>query len=161
MERVAVDDVEPTPYDEDLHSDRRVLSDALGTTEAAVVRYALAPGERFSGSLHAHPDQEEIFVVLEGEATFKTETGETSVAAGEAVRFEPGEFQTGGNRGDGPVVALAVGAPKDTGAVLVSRIPVLDDLDVECPDCGLDFMRISQEGPGLVCPECAARLEVE
>ena len=165
MEHVTVDDLPREPYDESLHTDRRDLSAALGTTDVAIARYALDPGERFSGSLHDHTHQEEVFVVLEGEASFEVETedgtDQITVGADEAVRFAPGEFQTGRNDGDEPLVALAIGAPKDGGDVLVSRIPVLDDRDVACPDCGLEYMRISREGPGLVCPECDARTEVE
>jgi uncharacterized cupin superfamily protein len=46
------------------------LSAALDATSVAINRYRLAPGEEFPGGLHAHADQEEVFVVLEGEATF-------------------------------------------------------------------------------------------
>jgi len=52
-----------------------------------------------------------VFYVLSGTATFETEAGEVTVDAGEAIRFVPGEFQQGSNRGDERVVALAPGAP--------------------------------------------------
>ena len=158
MRRVAVDDVAPDPYEEDLHADRRPLGEALGADRVAVVRYALDPGERFSGALHAHTDQEEVFVVLEGVATFATEAGEVTAAAGEAVRFAPGEFQSGGNASDGPLVALALGAPADGGDVLISRVLTLER-DVSCPACGHDHMRI-EAVPELACPACGETLEV-
>ena len=72
MEKATLDDVEPMPYDTDLHSDRRDLTDPLSLANVAIVQYALAPGERLSGAVHTHMDQEEIFVVLDGEITFET-----------------------------------------------------------------------------------------
>lgn len=162
METVSVDGIEPTTLGRGL--DRRDLSDALGTTDVAINRYRLGPDERFSSGLHAHADQEELFVVLAGEATFETwtprgetpaenasddagEAGEVVVEAGEAVRFAPGEYQSGKNAGDREVVALALGAPRDTGDL---RIPL------SCPDCGHVDRRatVVEETPALVCPDC-------
>ncbi|OTF10536.1 cupin domain-containing protein [Halorubrum sp. SD690R] len=150
MERVSIDEVEPSALGSDV--DRRGLSEPLGVTDVALNRYRLDPGERFSGGLHAHMDQEEIFVVVEGEATFETMDGDVSVGAGEAVRFAPGEFQSGKNDGDEPVVAFALGAPRDSEDV---RIPQ------ECPECGHENMRAvpSDDGFDLRCPECGAELE--
>jgi uncharacterized cupin superfamily protein len=68
-----------------------------------------------------------VFYVLEGTATFETEDGEVGVGAGEAVRFEPGEWQRGWNRTDDRVVALAFGAPQDSGET---------DIERECENCG-------------------------
>jgi uncharacterized cupin superfamily protein len=125
----------------------------------ALIRFALAPGERFSGAVHAHPDQEEVFVALEGEATFVT--SEAVVGAGEAVRFAPGEFQSAGNEADDRLVALAVGAPKETETVLVSRILTLGE-EVTCPACGRDSLRIAADpNRELVCPDCGAERPVE
>jgi mannose-6-phosphate isomerase-like protein (cupin superfamily) len=174
MELVSIDDVEPHPADEAYQSDRRVLTDPLNAAHLSIVRYALEPGERFSGSVHAHPDQEEVFVVLEGEATFETRTNggatdgdeyerrEVTVGPNEAIRFAPGEFQSGRNAGDGEVVALGLGAPRDSNDIWIDRISVLDDRDASCPECGRDSMRIpTDDRPGLVCPNCGARLELE
>ncbi|WP_255193341.1 cupin domain-containing protein [Natronobeatus ordinarius] len=161
MRKVSIDGVPPEPADE-YHSDRRPLSEPLNTSDVAITRYVLEPGERFSGSVHAHVDQEEVFVVLEGEATFETEDGEVVVGEDEAVRFGPGEFQTGANDGDEPVVALALGAPRETNDIRISRIPVLGDRDVACSDCGHDHMRVPTGAEsGLVCPACGATLVVE
>ncbi|MFC4439466.1 MULTISPECIES: cupin domain-containing protein [Natrialbaceae] len=162
MERVSIDDLESEPYDEAYQSDRRVLSDALNTAHLAVTRYALEPGERFSGSVHAHADQEEVFVVLEGEATFETRAGEVAVEEDEVIRFAPGEFQSGRNAADETLVALALGAPRETDDIRIDRIPVLDDRNVSCPECERDSMRIPTDGrSGLVCQVCDATLEVE
>ena len=168
MDRIAIDDVAPEPYDEDLHTDRRDLTEPLALEGVSVVRYALEPGERFSGSAHAHPDQEEVFIVLEGEATFEvpldgpgSELAEITVAKNEAIRFAPGEFQSGRNDGDERVVALALGAPRDSDDVRISRIPVLGDRDVSCPDCDRDHMRISRGDAEFECPDCGTTLILE
>ena len=147
MEHVSIDDVEPSAFGRDI--DRRGLSDPLGTTDVAVNRYRFDPGERFSGGLHAHMDQEEVFLVVAGEATFEALDDEITVGAGEAIRFAPGEYQSGYNDGDGQLLAFALGAPRDSEDVRIPR---------ECPDCGNDNMRAvpGEEGFDLACPECGA-----
>jgi uncharacterized cupin superfamily protein len=124
MERVSVDDPDRQMGPA---AEKRPLSGALGTTELAVNYYELAPGDAFGFGYHRHPDQEELFYVLEGVATFETEDGDVNVAAGEAVRFGPGEWQLGHNEGEDRVVALAVGAPRDASETEMLR---------PCPDCG-------------------------
>ncbi|NUC74465.1 cupin domain-containing protein [Haloterrigena sp. SYSU A558-1] len=168
MRHLAIDDVDSDPYDEELHTDRRALADPLGTDHLAITRYVLEPGERFSGSVHAHADQEEVFLVLEGEATFELraddgdERGEVTVAEDEAVRFAPGEFQSGYNAGTERVVAIALGAPRESDDVRIARIPVLEDRDVACPGCECDHMRISRtDGVDFECPDCDATLVLE
>jgi uncharacterized cupin superfamily protein len=154
MEKVSIDEVEPAAMGSDI--DRRGLSGPLGTEEFAINQYRLAPGERFSGGMHAHMDQEEVFVVVEGEAAFETPDGEVPVEAGEAVRFAPGEFQSGYNDGDEELLAFAMGAPKASEDVRVRQ---------ECPDCGNENMRAvpSEDGEGfaLVCPECGTELAAQ
>lgn len=160
MEKVAIDDVAPHEYPsgERTH-DRRSLSDPLNTTDVAINRYVLDPGERFSGSVHAHMDQEEVFIVVEGEATFVTRDGEVTVEANEAIRFAPGEFQSGKNEGDEAVIAFGIGAPRGSEDVRIAYIPGIGD--VTCPECGHDHLRIDPtDAEGLVCPECGERLEV-
>ena len=150
MEKVSIGDVEANAFGSDI--DRRGLSDPLGTTDFALNRYRLAPGERFSGGMHAHMDQEEVFVVVEGEATFETMDGEVTVGESEAIRFEPGEFQSGKNDSDGEVVAFAMGAPRDSADV---RLPQ------NCPECGHDNVRAipGENGFDLECPDCGAELD--
>ena len=163
MEKVSIDDVEPSTWDpENRTHDRRGLTEPLNASNVSVVHYVLEPGERFSGSVHAHMDQEEVFVVVEGEATFELEDGsEVAVGENEAVRFAPGEFQTGWNDSEETVVAFGLGAPRDSEDVRISRVPTMDE-DVECPECGRGDMRIPGEADaGLVCPDCGAELTVE
>jgi len=152
MEKVSISDVEPAAFGSDI--DRRGLSDPLGTEEFAINQYRLAPGERFSGGLHTHMDQEEVFVVVEGEAAFETPDDEVAVGAGEAIRFGPGEYQSGYNDGDGELLAFAMGAPKGSEDV---RVPQ------DCPECGNDNMRAmpGEDGFTLVCPDCGAELAAD
>jgi mannose-6-phosphate isomerase-like protein (cupin superfamily) len=155
MQHVDIDDVEPGTMGD---ADRRGLSEALGTSGLAVNYYALDPGEVFSGGLHTHLDQEEVFFVVEGTATFEhreeaTAEGDTvAVGPGEAVRFAPGEFQQGRNEGDDRVVALALGAPRETSEGRVAQ---------PCPECDSDVLavRTSDDGMTLECPDCGATLD--
>jgi uncharacterized cupin superfamily protein len=149
MEKVSIEDVEPRSLSGDI--DRRGLSDPLGTEDVAINRYRLDPGERFSSALHTHMDQEEVFVVVEGEATFETPEREVTVAAGEAIRFAPGEYQSGKNDGEGVLVAFGIGAPRHSRDVRVPR---------ECPECGHENVQAipDDDGMRLVCPGCKAEL---
>lgn len=151
VERVAVDDVEPAALGD---AERRGLADPLGATHLAVNHYALAPGERGSG-LHAHLDQEEVFVVVEGRVTFETLDGRVGVGTDVAVRFAPGEYHSGPIADDGVgAAALALGAPRDSEAI---RIPL------PCPHCSHDARRPAlaedRRTPVLVCPDCGVETD--
>ena len=166
MERTVVDAETPSPA----HAvARRGLSGPLDTDGVALNHYRIPPGEGFPSGLHTHADQEEIFVVLEGVATFETLAGsgenenevtggapasprtghEVRVEAGEAIRFAPGEYQSGYNREDEALVALAIGAPRESTDV---RVPV------RCPECGDADLGLDSGGERLsfVCPACDA-----
>jgi len=157
MEHVDVSTIEPDGMGEDL--DRRGLTGALGTTDLAANYYALDPGEAFSGGLHAHLDQEEVFYVFEGTATFEhapeatAETETTAVGPGGAIRFAPGEFQQGRNEGDERVVALALGAPAESTEV---RVP---EACHECGDSEVLAFVAGEDGPLLECPECGTQVD--
>jgi quercetin dioxygenase-like cupin family protein/predicted RNA-binding Zn-ribbon protein involved in translation (DUF1610 family) len=151
MENVSIDDVEPSTFRKDI--DRRGLTGPLNTANVAINRYVLEPGKRLSG-LHAHMDQEEVFIVIDGTITFETMNGEIVVGAGEAIRFAPGDFQSGKNDSDSEVVAYALGVPRDSEDL---RIPL------ECPECGHDDMHpiVTEDGEFLVCPDCGAETEAK
>ena len=149
MERVSIDDPDRRMGPA---ADKRALSDPLGTTDLAINYYELAPGDSFGFGYHRHPNQEEVFYVVEGTATFETEDGDVDVSAGDAVRFAPGEWQLGRNEGDEHVVALALGAPKDTGETEMLR---------ECADCGgrtENTIEMADDRESLVtrCTDCGA-----
>ncbi|ELY57450.1 cupin domain-containing protein [Natronolimnohabitans innermongolicus] len=119
MEKVTIDDVETETNPMDVHTIRRPVSKALGFTDFAMNYFELEPGESFSGGLHTHHDQEEVFYVQEGTATFDVresaddETETITVGAGDVIRFAPGEFQHGYNDDDAEetVAGFAFGAP--------------------------------------------------
>ena len=115
MRKVSTDDVDVVTSPLDVHDVRKPVSRALGTEHVAMNYFELSPGDAFAGGLHAHGDQEEVFYILSGVATFEVgrERDRVDVAAGELIRFAPGEFQSGFVREDADeeVVAWAFGAP--------------------------------------------------
>lgn len=160
MQKITVDDIEQmasTAGD----IDRRGLSDPLATSDLAMNYYALNPSEAFSGGLHTHPDQEELFYIIDGTATFETKPKATAstetfeVSSGEAVRFAPGEFQHGYNETDQRVVALALGAPKESTEAQVPQ---------PCPECGESnvlSVAVTDGDMTMMCPECGAEVDAE
>ncbi|PSP99732.1 cupin [Halobacteriales archaeon QS_4_70_19] len=154
MEKVAIDDVETRNSPLGVHSLRKPVSSALGTEHFAMNYFELEPGESFSGGLHTHHDQEEVFYVMEGAVEFDVgmERETTVVEAGELIRFAPGEYQTGWNRGDEPVSGWALGAP--------GAQHDWDELEsvVDCRECGEETphaTRINEEGRfEMTCNDC-------
>lgn len=155
MEKVAIEDVDSWTSPASV---KRPVGRALGIEDAAANYYELAPDESFAFGHHRHMGQEEVFYVLAGEATFETgdprEGTETVVVeAGELVRFAPGEWQQGFNRGAETVRALALGAPADSGETTILRA---------CADCGgyteQSIERAPDEDGALVtlCADCGA-----
>jgi uncharacterized cupin superfamily protein len=147
MEKVAIDDLDSWMSPADV---KRPVGEGLGTEHLAMNYYELGAGDSFAFGYHAHDDQEEVFYVLEGTATFETEDGDVDVGAGEVVRFAPGEFQRGVNEGDERVRALAMGAPPDSSELTLLR---------DCEDCGErtdQEIQPTDEGSALVtlCVDC-------
>lgn len=149
MKKVTVDDL-------DRHlstaSIKRPVGDALGIEGFALHYYELGPGETFSTNLHTHLDQEEIFYVLNGTATFETDDGSIEVESGEAVRFAPGEYQHGRNDTDSRVAGLAMGAPRES-----------EEGRIECPECGAreaPVVEWTDDRSAIVyeCPACEAEI---
>ena len=118
MDRTTISEIEHVGHPADVNTVRRSISDALGATDVTMIYYELEPGDSFSGGLHRHHDQEEVFYVLSGKATFDTReaadapTQTVTVTAGGAIRFPAGEFQYGYNDTDERIVALALAAPQ-------------------------------------------------
>jgi mannose-6-phosphate isomerase-like protein (cupin superfamily) len=145
MEHVTVEAADP---DDVRRTACRRLGEGLETAHVAVNHYRVPPGGGLPGGLHAHADQEEAFVVLAGTATFETLDGRVTVESGEAIGFAPGEFQSGVNERDAPLVVLALGAPAGSADV---RLPFA------CPNCGYDSIRLGVEDhPTFGCPDCGA-----
>lgn len=145
MQQLSVDDIENEPREAAV---LKHLTEPLGLDALALNYFELAPGDSFSGSLHTHTNQEEVFYVLDGEATFETLDETVTVGAGEIVRFPPGEYQEGRNESDDRVVALALGAPQESGETRIK-------LDCrECGDAGYYVLDHVDDGVTLSCPEC-------
>lgn len=153
MERVAFDDVENSVRPAAV---QKPLTHALGCDDLAVNYYELAPGDSFAFAYHSHAVQEEVFIVLDGTVTFETEEGDVTVGQNEAIRFVPGEFQRGWNRGDERVRALALGAP-----LAYEGSEIL----VDCPVCGErtshDIVKPDDEpdARAVICMECGGEIQ--
>lgn len=150
MKKVRIDDVDSYMGPASI---KRPVGKELGTTDFACNYYELEPGDSFAFGYHKHDDQEEVFYVQEGCVTFETEGECVDVQAGELVRFAPGEFQQGVNEGTERVVALALGAPRDSDQLVMRR---------ECPDCGertANTIEMTDDRDALVtlCIDCGAQ----
>lgn len=113
MEYRAIDEIEHVEHPAHVTTVRKPLSRVLGTTGFAMVYIELAPGDSFSGGLHTHHDQEEVFYIVEGTATFELgkERETVEIGSGELIRFAPGEFQRGYNWSNDMVVGFIFSAP--------------------------------------------------
>jgi len=150
MEHTSVDDLENTARTADV---QKPLSNTLSLGDMAMNYFELGPGDSLSGGLHTHMNQEEVFYVLEGTATFETKEETVDVAADEIIRFAPGEYQEGRNESDGRVRVLAMGAPKDAGETR-TLFP--------CQECDSDYqvVEMGEDGFTLVCPDCGTEVEL-
>ncbi|MFB6194402.1 MAG: cupin domain-containing protein [Halobaculum sp.] len=138
MKKVSIDDVTPEgPPDENVPAgamaesvgDARQLAVALGVEGFSMNLFELAPGQSSAHSMHKHPVQEEVFVVLDGAVEVERPSGDSlRVGEREALRVPPDTYQFVVNRGDEPASVLALGAPREYQAE--SRYLI------HCPDCG-------------------------
>lgn len=75
-----------------------------------ITRVTVSPGSQ--QARHAHPESEQIWVVLSGEGALLLDHGESRlVRSGEVVRFEKGEVHGVDVAGPGDFVYLAVTSP--------------------------------------------------
>jgi uncharacterized cupin superfamily protein len=64
---------------------------------------------------HTGDNQEEVFIILEGEGTIVTDEEEHDAPAGTFCRFAPEVNRTVRNKSDANVRALLIGVPVDSG----------------------------------------------
>jgi quercetin dioxygenase-like cupin family protein len=64
---------------------------------------------------HSGDNQEEVFIILEGQGTLVTDGDEHDAPAGTFCRLAPEVNRTIRNRSDGNVRALLIGVPVDSG----------------------------------------------
>jgi uncharacterized cupin superfamily protein len=144
MERVTIEHIDTVV---DSATVKRPLTTALNASNLAINYYELAPGDSFAYGYHMHENQEEIFLIQSGTVVFETEDGTVDVGKGEAIRFAPGDYQRGENRGDDRVEAFAIGAPQKTvlrecvncGERTSQTIEWCEDRDAKrtrCEECG-------------------------
>ncbi len=102
----------PAPFDAAV-AERwyRRLAPVAGLTLMGASHVTLNPGA-FSSQRHWHRGQDELVVMIEGEAVLIDDTGETRVGPGDVLAFPAGD--TNGhhlhNRSDAPCVFVAISA---------------------------------------------------
>jgi uncharacterized cupin superfamily protein len=104
-----VDDAELTVASLDAETGERfvLLRRQLGVRSFGMNLIVLQPRER--GRIHAHLEQEEVYVVLEGELTLVAEGEEHTLGEGRAARVAPSLRRQLVNRGPRRLVLLALG----------------------------------------------------
>jgi uncharacterized cupin superfamily protein len=75
----------------------------------------IAPGGQIPAHDHSGDDQEEIFIILDGQGTIVTGDEEHAAPAGTYCRFAPDVHRTIRNKSDAPVRALLIGVPVKSG----------------------------------------------
>jgi uncharacterized cupin superfamily protein len=75
----------------------------------------IAPGGEIPAHNHAQEDQEEVFIILDGQGTIVTGDEEHEAPAGTYCRFAPDVNRTIRNKSDTPVRALLIGVPMKSG----------------------------------------------
>jgi quercetin dioxygenase-like cupin family protein len=75
----------------------------------------IEPGGQIPAHDHSGDNQEEVFVILDGQATIVTGDEEHDAPAGTYVRYAPEVHRTIRNQSEAPVRALLIGVPVDSG----------------------------------------------
>ncbi len=75
----------------------------------------IAPGGQIPEHDHTGDNQEEVFIILEGQATIVADDNEHDAPAGTYCRYAPEVSRTIRNDSDANVRALLVGVPVDSG----------------------------------------------
>ncbi len=85
----------------------QTLRRQLGVHSFGINLMILKPGQR--GRIHAHAQQEEVYLVLEGRLTLIVDGAEHQLGPDEIVRIGPAVRRQLANAGDERVVVLALG----------------------------------------------------
>ena len=75
----------------------------------------IEPGGQIPAHDHSGDDQEEVFVILDGQGTIVAGEEEHDAPAGTFCRFAPDVHRTIRNKSDAPVRALLIGVPVKSG----------------------------------------------
>ncbi len=88
---------------------------SLGITAFGVNVVEIAPGTAIPEHDELPRDQEELFVVLEGDAVLVVDGEDHPAPRGPYARLDPEHLRTVRNDGDAPAVVLIVSAPRTSG----------------------------------------------
>jgi uncharacterized cupin superfamily protein len=100
-------DITLATLDRDIGERFQSLRRELGVDSFGMNLIVLAPGQR--GRIHAHEQQEEVYLVLEGELTLLVEGVEHVLGADRVVRIGPAVRRQLVNAGSERLVLLALG----------------------------------------------------
>jgi uncharacterized cupin superfamily protein len=93
----------------------RLARKALGAEAFGFNVVDIEPGGEMPEHDHKGDEQEEVYAVLEGEATMVIDGEEHDAPAGTFARFAPAATRTIRNKSDGPIRCLVIGVPMDSG----------------------------------------------
>jgi uncharacterized cupin superfamily protein len=93
----------------------RLARKTLGAESFGFNVVDIAPRGEIPAHNHAEEDQEEVFIILDGQATIVTGDEEHDAPAGTYCRFAPDINRTIRNHSDAPVRALLIGVPMKSG----------------------------------------------
>jgi quercetin dioxygenase-like cupin family protein len=95
----------------------RLARKTLGAESFGFNVVDIAAGGEIPAHDHSGDNQEEVFIILEGEGKIVTDGEEHDAPAGTFCRFAPEVNRTIRNESDGTVRALLIGVPVDSGYV--------------------------------------------
>jgi uncharacterized cupin superfamily protein len=90
-------------------------AESLGLRAFGMNVAEIEPGEAIPEHDELPRDQEEVFVVLEGDATIVIDGADHPAPAGTFARLDPNPLRTVRNDSDAPVTVLIVSAPRSSG----------------------------------------------
>lgn len=93
----------------------RLARKSLGAEAFGFNVVDIAPGGEIPAHDHSGDDQEEVFIILDGQGTIVTGDEEHDAPAGTYCRFAPDVRRTIRNESDAPVRALLIGVPVSSG----------------------------------------------
>jgi uncharacterized cupin superfamily protein len=88
---------------------------SLGLTSFGMNVVELPPGETIPEHTEVGSDQEEVFIVLSGDATLVIDGEDHPAPAGTFARLDPEPLRTVVNRSDADATILIVSAPRTSG----------------------------------------------
>ena len=93
----------------------RLARKTLGAESFGFNVVDIEPGGQIPEHDHSGDNQEEVFIILDGQATIVADDEEREAPAGTYCRYAPEVSRTIRNDSDTPVRALLIGVPVDSG----------------------------------------------